>query len=92
MHILSIEDIEFLVAAANKKKIVVDSENRKKQIDQLIRMGYVRPFSGSFVLTELGEKTAKALQIKLYVPEDEEENIAISSDVAAEKSANQITE
>ena len=90
MHILSIEDIEFLVAAANKKKIVVDSENRKKQIDQLIRMGYVRPFSGSFVLTELGEKTAKALQIKLYVPE--EENIAIGSDAPTETPATQITQ
>ena len=90
MHILSIEDIEFLVTAANNKKIVVDSENRKKQIDQLIRMGYVRPFSGSFVLTELGEKTAKALQIKLYVPE--EENIAIGSDVPTEAPATQITQ
>ena len=89
MHILSVEDIEFLVTSTNGKKILVDSENRKKQIDQLIRMGYVRPFSGSFVLTELGEKTAKALQIKLYVPE---ETIAISSDAPAEIPAAEITQ
>ena len=89
MHILSVEDIEFLVTSTNGKKILVDSENRKKQIDQLIRMGYVRPFSGNFVLTELGEKTAKALQIKLYVPE---ETIAISSDAPAEIPAAEITQ
>ena len=88
MHILSIEDIEFLVTTANKKKIIVDSDARKKQIDQLIRMGYVRPFNGGFVLTELGEKTAKALQIKLYVPE---ESVAISSETPAETPAAEIT-
>ncbi len=81
MHVLSIEDIDFLVTTANSKKINVETREQRLQIDQLIRMGYVRPFSGTFVLTDLGEKTAQALQIKLYIPE---EPMAIGSDVRAD--------
>lgn len=81
MHVLSIEDIDFLVTTANSKKINVETREQRLQIDQLIRMGYVRPFSGTFVLTDLGEKTAQALQIKLYIPE---EPMAIGSDVHAD--------
>ena len=70
MHVLSTDDMEFLVTSANAGKIVVDSEKLKQRIDQLIRMGYVRPNNGQYYLTELGAKTARSLQFKFYDPDE----------------------
>ncbi len=70
MHVLSTDDMEFLVTSANAGKIVVDSEKLRQRIDQLIRMGYVRPNNGQFYLTELGAKTARSLQFKFYDPNE----------------------
>jgi hypothetical protein len=70
MHVLSTDDMEFLVTSANAGKIVVDSEKLKQRIDQLIRMGYVRPNNGQYYLTELGAKTARSLQFKFYDPNE----------------------
>ena len=70
MHVLSTDDMEFLVTSANAGKIVVDSEKLKQRIDPLIRMGYVRPYNGLYYLTELGAKTARSLQFKFYDPNE----------------------
>jgi Mn-dependent DtxR family transcriptional regulator len=70
MHVLSTDDMEFLVTSANAGKIVVDNDKLKQRIDQLIRMGYVRPNNGQYYLTELGAKTARSLQFKFYDPNE----------------------
>ena len=67
MHVLSIEDIELIVHMIETESAVTDFSKRQKQIDNLIRTGYVRPLAGVFVLTELGRRTASSLQTKSYV-------------------------
>ena len=67
MHVLSIEDIELIVHMIETESAITDFSKRQKQIDHLIRTGYVRPLAGVFVLTELGRRTARWLQTKSYV-------------------------
>ena len=67
MHVLSIEDIELIVHMIETESAVTDFSKRQKQIDHLVRTGYVRPLAGVFVLTELGRRTASSLQTKSYV-------------------------
>jgi hypothetical protein len=67
MHVLSMEDIELIVHMIETESAVTDFSKRQKQIDNLIRTGYVRPLAGVFVLTELGRRTASSLQTKSYV-------------------------
>ena len=67
MHVLSIEDIELIVHMIETESAVTDFSKRQKQIDNLIKTGYVRPLAGVFVLTELGRRTARSLQTKSYV-------------------------
>ena len=67
MHVLSIEDIELIVHMIETESAVTDFSKRQKQIDNLVRTGYVRPLAGVFVLTELGRRTASSLQTKSYV-------------------------
>ena len=67
MHVLSIEDIELMVHMIETESAVTDFSKRQKQIDNLIKTGYVRPLAGVFVLTELGRRTASSLQTKSYV-------------------------
>ena len=67
MHVLSIEDIELMVHMIETESAVTDFSKRQKQIDNLIKTGYVRPLAGAFVLTELGRRTASSLQTKSYV-------------------------
>ena len=67
MHVLSIEDIELIVHMIETESAVTDFSKRQKQIDNLIKTGYVRPLAGVFVLTELGRRTASSLQTKSYV-------------------------
>jgi Mn-dependent DtxR family transcriptional regulator len=86
MHVLSTDDMEFLVTSANAGKIVVDNEKLKQRIDQLIRMGYVRPNNGQFYLTELGAKTARSLQFKFYDPNELNAHMAGIETVVAHES------
>jgi hypothetical protein len=67
MHVLSIEDIELMVHLIETESVINDFSKRQKQIDKLIKTGYVRPLAGVFVLTELGRRTASSLQAKSYV-------------------------
>ena len=67
-HVLSVTDIQLIVDLFETQDVVRDVVGREKQIDSLIRMGYLRPVRGIFVLTELGEKTARSLQARHFVP------------------------
>ena len=89
MHVLSTDDMEFLVTSANAGKIVVDNEKLKQRIDQLIRMGYVRPNNGQFYLTELGAKTARSLQFKFYDPNELNAHMAGIETVVAHESGSE---
>jgi hypothetical protein len=67
MHVLSIEDIELMVYLIETESVITDFSKRQKQIDNLVKTGYVRPLGGVYVLTELGRRTASSLQAKSYV-------------------------
>ncbi len=67
MHVLSIEDIELMVHLIETESVISDFSKRQKQIDNLVRTGYIRPLAGVYVLTELGRRTASSLQAKSYV-------------------------
>ncbi len=68
MHVLSVADIQLIVDLYETQDVVRDAAGRERQIDSLIRMGYLRPMRGIFTLTELGEKTARSLQARRFVP------------------------
>lgn len=68
MHILSLSDIQLIVELFETRGVIADASGRERQIDQLIRFGYLRPLSGTYVLTELGDKTARSLQMRHFVP------------------------
>ncbi len=68
MHILSIKDIQLIVHLVETGEVLSDIKDREKQVDSLVRMGYLRPLRGVFALTELGEKTANSLQMRHFVP------------------------
>ncbi len=67
-HVLSVTDIQLIVDLFETQDVVREAAGRERQIDSLIRMGYLRPVRGIFVLTELGEKTARSLQARHFVP------------------------
>ncbi len=68
MHVLSVADIQLIVDLYETQDVVRDPAGRERQLDSLIRMGYLRPMRGIFTLTELGEKTARSLQARRFVP------------------------
>ncbi len=68
MHILSLSDIQLIVDLFETQGAMSHVNGREHQIDNLIRTGYLRPLSGAYVLTELGEKTARSLQMRQFVP------------------------
>ncbi len=68
MHVLSVADIQLIVDLFETQDVVRDPAGRERQIDSLVRMGYLRPMRGIFTLTELGEKTARSLQARRFVP------------------------
>ncbi len=68
MHVLSVADIQLIVDLYDTQDVVRDPAGRERQLDSLIRMGYLRPMRGIFTLTELGEKTARSLQARRFVP------------------------
>lgn len=68
MHILSLSDIQLIVDLFETQGVMSEVKGRERQIDNLIRTGYLRPLRGTYVLTELGEKTARSLQMRQFVP------------------------
>ncbi len=68
MHILSLSDIQLIVDLYETQQPIADASGRERQVDNLIRTGYLRPLRGAYLLTELGEKTARSLQVKQFVP------------------------
>ncbi len=68
MHILSLSDIQLIVDLYETQQPMADARGREQQVDNLIRTGYLRPLRGAYLLTELGEKTARSLQVKQFVP------------------------
>ncbi len=68
MHILSLSDIQLIVDLFETQGVMSDVNGRERQVDNLIRTGYLRPLRGVYMLTELGEKTARSLQMRQFVP------------------------
>lgn len=68
MHILSLADIQLIVDLFETQGVMSDVNGRERQVDNLIRTGYLRPLRGVYMLTELGEKTARSLQMRQFVP------------------------
>ena len=86
MHVLSVADIQLIVDLYETQDVVRDAAGREKQIDGLIRMGYLRPMRGIFTLTELGEKTARSLQARRFVPSRADDAPAALANATADAS------
>ena len=61
MYVLSVEDIDLMIALVNNDKLPSEFIRHQKQMDKLISMGIIRPGGGVLALTELGFKTANGL-------------------------------
>ncbi len=61
MYVLSVEDIDLMIALASNNKLPSELVRHEKQMDKLICMGIIRPGGGVLALTELGYKTAYGL-------------------------------
>ena len=61
MYVLSVEDIDLMIALVNKDTLPSELIRHEKQMDKLICMGILRPGGGVLALTELGYKTANGL-------------------------------
>lgn len=61
MYVLSVEDIDLMIALASNNKLPSELVRHEKQMDKLICMGIIRPGGGVLALTELGYKTAHGL-------------------------------
>ncbi len=83
MHVLSVADIQLIVDLYETQDVVRDPAGRERQLDSLIRMGYLRPMRGIFTLTELGEKTARSLQARRFVPSRAEDTPAALANAGA---------
>lgn len=68
MHILSLSDIQLIIRLFEQRDVLSDTQGREHQIYHLIKMGYLRPLRGIYALTELGERTARSLQMRQFVP------------------------
>jgi len=61
MYVLSVEDIDLMIALVNNDKLPSEFIRHQKQMDKLISMGIIRPGGGVLALTELGYRTANGL-------------------------------
>lgn len=61
MNVLSVEDIDLMIALVDNQKLPSELVRHEKQMDKLICMGIIRPGGGVLALTELGYKTANGL-------------------------------
>ena len=68
MHILSLSDIQLMIRLFEQHDVMSDASGREHQVYHLIKLGYLRPLRGIYALTELGEKTARSLQMRQFVP------------------------
>lgn len=68
MHILSLSDIQLIIKLFEQHDVMSDAHGREQQVYHLIKLGYLRPLRGIYALTELGEKTARSLQMRQFVP------------------------
>lgn len=68
MHILSLSDIQLIIRLFEQRDVLSDANGREGQVYHLIKLGYLRPLRGIYALTELGEKTARSLQMRQFVP------------------------
>ena len=91
MHVLSIEDIELIVHLIETESAITDFSKRQKQVDNLVRTGYIRPLAGVYVLTELGRRTASSLQAKSYV-RSRADTLAIPAKPAEETPALEVAQ
>lgn len=83
MHILSLSDIQLIIRLFEQRDVLSDAQGREHQVYHLIKMGYLRPLRGIYALTELGERTARSLQMRQFVPSkvvDETQALANSSE------------
>jgi len=85
MHILSLSDIQLIIKLFEQHDVMSDAHGREQQVYHLIKLGYLRPLRGIYALTELGEKTARSLQMRQFVPSkviDEMHALADGSDTS----------
>jgi len=68
MHILSLSDIQLIIRLFEQHEVLSDAQGREQQVYHLIKIGYLRPLRGIYALTELGERTARSLQMRQFVP------------------------
>jgi len=68
MHILSLSDIQLIIRLFEQHDVMSEAQGREQQVYHLIKLGYLRPLRGIYALTELGEKTARSLQMRQFVP------------------------
>lgn len=96
MHILSLSDIKLIIDLLESQGVVADASGRERQVSNLIKMGYLRPLSGVYTLTELGEKTARSLAMRKFVPSmmlpATEAPAGATAESAAEPAANATAE
>ena len=64
MNIIATEDIELLLALKQGQN---DAASRisEKQRHKMISMGFIRYMRGGYVITELGERMAKSLEMAI---------------------------
>ncbi len=65
MNIIASEDIDLLLAL-DKGKNEATRTIGERQRHKMIRMGFIRHTRSGYVITDLGEKMAKSLQLTLY--------------------------
>ncbi|MFM7669653.1 MAG: hypothetical protein ACKO71_03740, partial [Betaproteobacteria bacterium] len=66
---------------------------REQQVYHLIQLGYLRPLRGVYALTELGEKTARSLQVRQFVPSkvvDDMHALTDNSEAAAAEPGSEV--
>ncbi len=64
MNIIATEDIELLLALHQGRSDAV-SRIGDKQRHKMISMGFIRATRGGYVITELGERMARSLEIAI---------------------------
>ena len=64
MNIIATEDIELLLALKQGQSEAA-SRISEKQRHKMISMGFIRYLRGGYVITELGERMAKSLEMTL---------------------------
>ena len=87
MHILSLSDIQLIVDMFETQQPLSNVEGRERQVDNLIRMGYLRPLRATYMLTELGDKTARSLQMRHFVPTRELPPAAVTAETTTDTAA-----